>query len=46
MNLSPISSIIFGVLILIFPKLINFLIAAYLIINGLINLNIIRFEIL
>lgn len=41
-NLSPFASLIFGVLILIFPKLLNYLIAAYLIIIGLLGLGIIR----
>lgn len=41
-NLSPLASLIFGILILVFPKLINYLIAAYLIIIGLIGLGFIR----
>jgi len=40
-NLSPLTSLIFGILILMFPKLINYLIAAYLIIVGLLGLGII-----
>ena len=40
MNLSPYASIIFGILILVFPKLINYLIAAYLIITGLLALGV------
>lgn len=39
-NMSPIVSLLFGILILIFPKLINYLIAAYLIITGLIGLGV------
>lgn len=39
-NLSPIASLIFGILILVFPKLINYLIAAYLIIVGLLGLGL------
>lgn len=39
-NMSPLVSLLFGILILIFPKLINYLIAAYLIIVGLIVLGI------
>lgn len=42
MNLSPITSLIFGILILAFPKLINYLLAAYLIITGLLGLGIIN----
>lgn len=40
-NLSPLASIVFGVLILIFPKFLNYLIAAYLIIVGLLGLGLI-----
>lgn len=39
-NLSPLASLVFGILILVFPKLINYLIAAYLIIVGLLGLGI------
>jgi len=41
-NLSPIVSLLFGVLILIFPKFLNYLIAIYLIIVGLLGLGILR----
>lgn len=41
-NLSPLASIIFGILILIFPKFLNYLIAIYLIIIGLLGLGLIR----
>lgn len=41
-NLSPLSSLVFGILILMFPKLINYLIAFYLILTGLIGLGILR----
>ncbi len=41
-NLSPLASLVFGVLILIFPKFLNYLIAGYLIIFGIIGLGIIR----
>lgn len=41
-NLSPIASLVFGILILLFPKLLNFLIAAYLILVGLIGLGILK----
>jgi DUF3096 family protein len=36
--LSPVLSIVFGVLILIIPRLLNYLIAVYLIVNGLLAL--------
>ncbi|KKQ43579.1 MAG: hypothetical protein US62_C0047G0003 [Candidatus Woesebacteria bacterium GW2011_GWA1_37_8] len=39
-NLSPLASLLFGVLILIFPKFLNYLIAFYLIIVGVIGLGI------
>jgi hypothetical protein len=39
-NLSPLASLVFGILILMFPKIINYLVAAYLIIIGLIGLGI------
>jgi hypothetical protein len=41
-NLSPLASLVFGILILIFPKFLNYLIAAYLIIVGLLGLGIIK----
>jgi hypothetical protein len=46
MNLSittfdPLLSVIFGVLILAFPNLLNYLIALYLIINGILGLGLI-----
>ena len=37
---TPIVSIIFGILILIFPKSLNYLVAFYLIIVGLLGLGI------
>lgn len=42
-NLSPLASVVFGVLILMFPKSLNYLIAVYLIIVGLLGLGILRF---
>jgi len=41
-SLSPLSALVFGILILIFPKLVNYIIAAYLIITGLIGLGILK----
>lgn len=40
-NLSPLASLVFGILVLMFPKLLNYLIAIYLIIVGLLGLGII-----
>jgi hypothetical protein len=41
-NLSPLASLVFGVLILIFPKFLNYLIAGYLILVGIIGLGLIK----
>ena len=41
-NLSPLTSLVFGVLILIFPKFLNYFVAAYLIIIGIIGLGLLR----
>lgn len=41
-NLSPLTSIVFGILILIFPKFLNYLIAIYLIISGLFGLGLLN----
>lgn len=40
-NLSPLASLVFGVLILVFPKFLTYLIAGYLIIIGIVGLGII-----
>ena len=39
-HLHPILALVFGVLILIFPRLLNYLVAGYLILTGLIGLGI------
>ena len=41
-SLDPVISILFGVLILIFPKFLNYWVAAFLIISGLLALGIVR----
>jgi hypothetical protein len=41
-HLTPIVSLIAGVLILIMPRLLNFIVAIYLIIIGIIGLGIIK----
>ncbi|VVA44455.1 conserved hypothetical protein [Candidatus Roizmanbacteria bacterium] len=41
-NLSPLASLVFGILILMFPKFLNYLIAIYLILVGIIGLGLIR----
>ena len=40
-NFGPLLSILFGVLILIFPKFLNYLVALYLILTGLIGFGVI-----
>jgi hypothetical protein len=42
-SLSPILAIVFGILILAFPKFLNYIIAIYLILFGLLGLGILRF---
>jgi hypothetical protein len=42
-HLSPILSILFGVLILIVPRFLSYLVAIYLILTGLLGLGIVRF---
>jgi hypothetical protein len=41
-NLSPIISILAGILILIMPRLLNYIVAIYLIVIGLLGLGIFR----
>ena len=41
-SLSPLASLLFGILILLFPKFLNYLIAFYLIIIGLLGLGLIN----
>jgi hypothetical protein len=41
-HLSPVVSIIAGVLILIMPRLLNYIVAIYLIIIGIIGLGLIK----
>ena len=40
-HLSPLLSILFGILILIFPRLLNYLVAIYLILAGLLGIGLI-----
>lgn len=42
-NLAPLTSLLFGILILLFPRLLNYLIAIYLILAGLLGLGILRY---
>jgi hypothetical protein len=41
-NLTPLTSLIFGVLILAFPQFLNYLIAIYLILSGLLGLGVLQ----
>ena len=41
-NLDPLVALVFGILILVFPKFLNYLVAGYLIITGLLGLGIIN----
>ncbi|MGB6400687.1 MAG: DUF3096 domain-containing protein [Bradyrhizobium sp.] len=41
-HISPLISIIAGVLILIIPRLLNLIVALFLIVNGLIGLGLLR----
>ena len=39
-SLSPVLAILFGLLIFIFPRLLNYLVATYLVLSGLIGLGV------
>jgi hypothetical protein len=41
LHLGPILSIIFGILILLFPKFLNYLVAIYLVLSGLVGLGVV-----
>jgi hypothetical protein len=41
-HLSPILSLLFGILILILPRFLNYLVAIWLILHGLLGLGFIR----
>jgi hypothetical protein len=43
-NVGPLLSIFFGLLILIFPKFLNYLVAIYLILSGLVGFGVIVFR--
>ena len=40
LHMGPVLSIVFGVLILLFPKFLNYLVAVYLVLTGLIGLGV------
>ena len=41
LHLGPMLSIMFGILILVFPRFLNYLVALYLILFGLVNLGVV-----
>lgn len=41
-NLSPLAALVIGILILVFPKFLNYFIAIYLIFTGIIGLGLIK----
>jgi Protein of unknown function (DUF3096) len=43
-NLGPLLSIFFGILILMFPRFLNYLVAIYLILAGLVGFGVIVFR--
>jgi hypothetical protein len=44
-GLSPLLAIIFGILIFVFPRLLNYLVATYLILTGLIGLGVLTLRV-
>jgi hypothetical protein len=42
-QIQPLVAIVAGVLILLMPRILNYVVAIYLIIHGLLGLNIIKF---
>jgi hypothetical protein len=43
-HFGPLLSILFGLLILIFPRALNYLVALYLILSGLVGLGVVVFR--
>ena len=44
-SLSPVLAISFGILIFVFPRLLNYLVATYLVLTGLIGLGVLTFRV-
>jgi hypothetical protein len=44
-TLSPALAVIFGILIFVFPRLLNYLVATYLVLSGLIGLGVVTFRV-
>ena len=40
-HIGPLLAVLFGVLILLFPRFLNYLVAAYLILSGLVGLGVV-----
>jgi hypothetical protein len=43
-HVGPVLSILFGLLILLFPRALNYLVAIYLILAGLVGLGVVAFR--
>ncbi len=43
-HIGPVLSILFGLLILLFPKALNYLVALYLVLSGLVGLGVVVFR--
>jgi hypothetical protein len=41
-HLSPVLALLFGILILIFPRFLNYFVAIWLILHGLLGLGVVR----
>jgi Protein of unknown function (DUF3096) len=44
LHMGPLLAILFGILILIFPKALNYIVALYLILSGLVGLGVVAFR--
>ena len=44
LHVGPVLSILFGLLILIFPRFLNYLVAIYLVLSGLVGLGVVVFR--
>ena len=43
-HVGPLLSILFGLLILVFPRALNYLVAIYLILSGLVGIGVVAFR--
>jgi len=44
LHVGPLLSILFGLLILVFPRALNYLVAIYLILSGLVGIGLVAFR--